>query len=317
MSIFKTKIFLIIISLSLLLSVFSSWTFSNDKVSISSDLPDNVNLTINFVLPDYIYLNKEDLFNDFFYEFYSYIVSKKDGAQHLSSYNIKNVDDLYAICKNWDNKSGVGFPIVGNALGKYFLTQKIGSNFVEQKQFDTFLGYCLNNNKFLDFLYFDKTFFYHFRLDEGYTGSLADGKDPYDSDFFASTYASIIDTAKFFYYTKDSLPTYLVHKKNIPKLYDIIPGVLTNNFNESISISYNTKNNVPFTLPDDYNCYGFKFAGYYTEPNFSSDSITHIDNDFIINNNLLKEQNYIMLYAKFERYGVFAEELLSDFPDMK
>lgn len=309
----------IIISFSIILTALACYLCSSCVPSVKENktpkFPENINLTINFILPNYIYINKDELFYDFFNEFYNYIINKDGGTNHLLHNNINSVDDLYKICKTWDKKSATGLPYVGSVLGKYFLYQRKNSNFVEQKNYDYFVGHCLNNDRFVDFLYFAKTFFYHFRMDEGYTGSTEEGKDPYGSDFFASSYASIIDIAKFFYYTKDSLPSYFISKKNIPNLYDTIPGVLKNNFNKSITVSYNTKDNTSFVLPNNFDCYGFNFIGFYTNSNYDSEAVSHIDNDFIVNNNLLLEDNAITLYAKFERCGIFAEEFLNDFPN--
>lgn len=277
-------------------------------------LPDSINISVNFVLPDYIYNSKDEIFNDFFAEFYNYILSKDGGAYYLQKNNINSLDDLYKMCKSWDDKSSTGLPKVGNILSKYYLFQRVGSNFVEQSHFDYFIGYCINNNKFVDFIYFLRDFFYHFRMDEGYTGEKSAGKDPNGSDFFASSYASIIDTAKFFYYTKETLPDYFISKKNIPNLYDKIPGLLKNNFNSSMTISYDTKSDLGFALPNDFNCYGFHFLGFYTDDILSSDCVSYINNDFIIKNNIISNNNSITLYAKFRRAGKYADELINDFP---
>jgi hypothetical protein len=267
-------------------------------------------------LPNYIYNNKDELFDDFFNEFYNYILSKEGGEYYLQKNNINSLDDLYNMCKSWEDKSSTGLPAVGNILSKYYLFQRIGSNFVEQSHFDYFIGHCINNNRFVDFLYYLKDFFYHFRMDEGYTGEKSEGKDPHGSDFFASSYASIIDTAKFFYYTKDTLPDYFIRKKNIPNLYEQIPGILKNDFDATITISYDTKIKESFTLPSNFDCYGFKFIGFYTDQLFSDSPITHIDNDFIIKNDIISNDNTITLYAKFERVGKYANELISDFPNI-
>ena len=265
------------------------------------NLPSNIDLNIHFVLPKYIYNSKDDLFYDFFIEFYNFVINIPGGQSHLKTCNIKSVGDVYTACKSWDKNSGVGLPVVGKAFSQYFLHEEKGGDFENQKNYNFFVGYCLNNDKFVDFLYFMQTFFYHFRLDEGYTGKRSEGKDPHGSDFFASSYASIIDTAKFFYYTKDTLPSYFKIKKNIPDLYDKIPGILKTPFDNNIFITYDTKTNNAYTLPHDFDCYGYKFIGYYTDPEFKSMPISYVDNDFIATNNLIANDNAITLYAKFEK----------------
>ena len=295
----------------------NSSSIDNSNIAIEGKpiIRNNIDITINLVLPNYIYNNKDELFYDFFGYFYNYIINTKNGLKHLKKYNINSVDDLYRICKTWDDDSSMGLPDVGFVLGDYFMHLEVGSNFILQKQYDTFVSYCLNNNKFIDFLYFDKKFFYHFRKDEGYTGSVENGKNPLGSDFFASPFASIVDTAKFFYYTKESLPPFIIMRKNVPKLYDMIPGVLKKPFYNKFTIYYNLKNNIPYVLPHNFDCYGFDFVGYYMDKNYSSKMISQIDNDFILNNNLDSKNNSITLYARFKRSGVFADEINNDFPE--
>lgn len=284
---------------------------TNDNYTMSiqqnSNLPKTLDLNIQFVFPKYIYDSKDDLFHDFFSEFYNYIKNRPGGQSYLKYYNINNVDDVYKICKTWDKKSEVGMPLVGKIFSPYFLCKAIGSDIEDQKKYDFFVGYCLNNDKFVDFLFFIKTFFYHFRLDEGYTGKLSEGKDPYGSDFFANSYASVIDTAKFFYYTKETLPTYFIDKKNIPDLYDKIPGILKKPFNKNISITYDTIQNAAFELPHDFDCYGFDFIGFYTDPEFKSEVVNYIDNDFITAYDIIDNNNIITLYAKFKSNRAYIE----------
>ena len=258
-----------------------------------------IQLNINYVLPEYIYNSKDELFNDFFFDFYNYISAKPSGPSHLKSYNIKNVDDLYNICKYFDKKNATGFPHVGDILAPYFLYQRRGSNFEEQKNKDYFIGYCLRNGKYVAFFNFLEKFFYYYRMDEGYTGPASEGKDPYGSDFFASPYASIIDTVKFFYYTKYTLPSFFYDNKNIPDLYDKIPGILKTPFDKNVTISYDTSSSDEYTLPANFDCYAYKFDGWYTNSNFNSSPISHIDSTYITINNINEDNNTITLYAKF------------------
>lgn len=294
---FAIFLFLII---STILSSCSKFTKSNSSNILNGDTPkQEINLTINYVLPDYIYNSKDELFYDFFLDFYEYICLSPGGSNRLKNYGIENINDFYNICSNFYKSSATGFPQVGNILSPYFLYQRRGSNFKEQKDKDFFIGYCLRNNKYVKFFDFLETFFYHYRMDEGYTGPISEGKDPYGSDFFASSYASIIDTVKFFYYTKDTLPVFFYEKNNIPNLYDKIPGILQKPFDTKNSFTYDLNSDLGYALPTNFNCYAYQFIGWYNEPNFSSDPITHIDNTYITNNNINSDNNTITLYAKF------------------
>ena len=287
-------IFLVLIISNILVSCNK---FTNSHVDVDSNK--KIELTINYILPNYVYNNKDELFNDFYLDFYNYINTCSGGSAHLKRYDIESVDDLYDICRGFDKKSATGFPLVGDILAPYFLYQRRKSNFEEQKNKDFFVGHCLRNNKYIKFLYFLEKFFYHFRMDEGYTGPESEGKHPYGSDFFASSYASIIDTTKFFYYTKDTLPVFFYDTKNIPDLYDKIPGILTTPFDKNITISYDISSNNRFSLPTNLDCYAYQFIGWYTDPNFTSEPLTHINNTFITNNKIDENNNTITLYAKF------------------
>ena len=287
----------------------SSKVISNVPISTNND----IDLTINFIIPDYIYNSKDDLFNDFFSSFYNFIITEyPNDIPHLNSYGVYTLDDALRICKEWTYGDGTGLPLVGKVYSPYFLYMRQGSNFVEQKDKNTFLGYCLKNNKFVDFFYFLRTFFYHFRIDEGYVRSDDKGNliNPEGADYFASSYASVIDTAKFFIYSKDDLPYYFYITDNIPNLYDQVPGLLKTPFTNQLNITYDTLKNEKYNLPNNFNCYGFEFCGWYLDKGFNSEKIFNID-ESIIN----QAGTNITLYGKFERVGRFAEEINKDFPN--
>ena len=294
----------------------------NSIINESQDLSNtptnttNIKISINYVFPDFIYNSKNELYNDFFSYLYQYVITNhsETATTHLNECGMYNLDDVLRICKEWDDNDGTGLPLVGKAFSPYFAYRKTGSNFVEQKDKNYFLGYCINNNRFVDFLYFLKTFFYHFRIDEGYTKVNSDGslKNPEGSDYFASPYASIIDTAKFFIYTKETLPAYFYSKNNIPKLYDKIPGLLKEPYSKSDDIIFDMQLNQKTLLPNNFDCYGFVFSAWYQDADFKTKPIEYIDKDFINKNG-----SNITLYAKFERVGDFAEEIKKDFPNLK
>ncbi len=165
---------------------------------------------------------KEDLYNAYFTEFYNFLKTKTDCD--LESLNINNVDDFLRECLNWNFNSGNSFQGVGNAFSKYYLTIKVGDT-LDNQPTDTFIGYCYQNNKFKDFIEHLEVFFAYWRTDEGYTNSTNNG-----NDFFASAWAALVDTCKFFYFTSENITdTYSwFTKERSPRVHymlDNIPGV--------------------------------------------------------------------------------------------
>ena len=177
--------------------------------------------SVDYILPEGLCLDKEHLFRAYFTEFYNYIVNVRDEGGYLSSRGVNNVDDFLKVASTW-NGGGAGMADIGNLAGKYYLKIDTGGKIEDQKAEDGFIGYCLENNKFVEFVYFIKDFFYWWRLDEGYTGG-SDDPQGVGSDFLASAWASLVDTAKFFYFEKDTLPHYFITKGHVPEFYDRIP----------------------------------------------------------------------------------------------
>ena len=112
------------------------------------------------------------------------------------------------------------------------------------------------NNKFRDFIEHLEVFFAYWRTDEGYTNSTNNG-----NDFFASAWAALVDTCKFFYFTSDTLTdTYSwFTKERSPRVHymlDNIPGVgYVSLIKESIGSMY-----LPTISRKHY-----RFLGWYTE----------------------------------------------------
>ena len=109
---------------------------------------------------------------------------------------------------------------MGFAFHKYFLKAKIGSKIDEQPE-TSFIGYCHKNHLFDDFIDFLITFFAWWRNDEGCTKF-----NPYNyaDDFFASSWAVLVDTCKLFYFSAETV----FHWQSFRVKYvcDNIPGVI-------------------------------------------------------------------------------------------
>jgi len=111
--------------------------------------------------------------------------------------------DLYAFVnrkydtelKNIEFEDFVDFEpyVIGNLCGQYFVEEKVGGSLEEQSE-EFFIGYCFKQGKYLKLIPHLITFFANWRRIEGCSEKNA-------SDFFANSWASLVDTAKFFKYT--------------------------------------------------------------------------------------------------------------------
>lgn len=280
--------------------------YKSEKIYKEQIVLNGIHMKIDYVLPDFIYNNLDDLHDSFFTELYNYIINDnpKKNTAYLAALNINNVDDALKITKLFDNTK-LGLTLVGYAYGQFYLEKDIGGSFDDQKNKKGFVGYCIRNNKFIDFLYFIKEYFYHFRLDEGYTGNKSEGRDPNGSDYFASPLASIVDTAKFFLYNKKSLPNYFYITNNVPKLYDHIPGVLNKEIKNDL---YKVIKSDEYILPTELSCFGFEFDGWY----LNDKKVKKITTKDFTNN-----VNFIKLYAKFKRTRNYRDNILSTSSNIK
>ncbi len=298
-----------ILILFIIFTIFSSFltTFAKnekvEKIYKEHIVLNGINIKIDYIIPDFIYNNLDDLHDSFFTELYNYIINEnpKKNAVYLAALNINSVNDALNITRLWDNTK-VGLTIVGYAFAQFYIDREVGGSFDSQKNKKSFVGYCIKNDKFVDFLYFMKEYFYHFRLDEGYTGPKSEGKDPNGSDYFASPMASIVDTAKFFSYNKKSLPSYFYITNNVPKLYETIPGVLNKEIKNDL---YKVIKSDEYILPDDLTCFGFEFDGWYLNDKKIKKITTK---DFSSNVNSIK------LYAKFKRTRNYRDNILKSTP---
>ena len=262
-------------------------------------------ININLVLPPNIYNSKDELYIVFFTDLFNYtkVLKNRKGEQHLARYGLREPMDALTLAKRWDGGER-GMPIVGLAFGKFFITQDVGGKFENQKSTDSFVGYCLNNNLYVDFLKFMQIFFYYWRLEEGFTGPAKEGKNPNGSDFFAEPSASIVDTAKFFYFDQKNLPLYFYKHNTIPMLYNHVPGLINNDFDRSIIYSYKSHENSSLVLPNEFDCYGYSFDGWYLNDSYEGDAIKTISKF-----DAIKYGNNLTLYGKFTRYN-FESELM-------
>lgn len=213
--------------------------------------------TIEYILGDYIYETKKDLFNAFFTDFYYFILSE-EGNKSLKNNGVKSLDDFLKIAADFNAGRG-NMRAIGDIAGSYYLIKKLGGKIWEQPV-NKFVGYCYQNNKYVDFLFFQIDFFSWWRQDEGYTTPTNNG-----SDYFAEGWAPVVDMGKFFYYTED---TSYVKTARIRDCFINIPGViktvLPTNLNETNYLPEITRS-------------GYLFEGWYDNKEFNGSPITVVE----------------------------------------
>lgn len=241
---------------------------------------------VNYVLNDgNLYFNKDQLYVSFFSDFYDYIINYRKQENKLIKSGINNVDDFLKFCSNYTG-GAAGMSEVGNLLSTLYLRQDTGGSVYNQTSDDGFIGYCLENNMYLELVDYLVEFFYWWRIEEGYTNSSSD-PEGIGSDFLASPWASIVDTAKFFYYDKDTLPHYFTDDENIPYMYDRIPYVISV---DSISLDYTYDFEKGLTLPINCDLSQYTFVGWYLNSDYTGEQITYIDKNIY---------HDITIYGKF------------------
>ena len=223
-----------------------------------------------------VYYTKQDLYIAFFTDFYNFMIEYTD--VDFSKFKITTVEEFLEFCMNWNANGKDSFYGVGDAFSKYYVTIEIGGE-LENQPTATFIGYCYQNEKYLEFIPFLMQFFAYWRTDEGYTGSSSDPNN-LGNDFFASAWASLVDTCKFFYFTSANLnDTYSWFKsERVKEALDNVPGVIENNYQTTGTIEN------PIILVELQRD-GYKFLGWYDENN---NKITEVSQEMTV-------------YAKWEK----------------
>lgn len=177
----------------------------------------NNEITIKQMNKD-IWPSKTALFEAFYGDFYKFILSH-DGLEDLKLHNINCVEDFYKYADYYadgkENCYAMGF-----AFHKYYLKARMDGSLSTEDD-DTFIGYCVKNDMYKDFLNFLISFFAYWRNDEGCTCM-----DPYNyaDNFFVSSWAALVDTTKLFYFS--SLSVYFWQSFRVKYCLDNIPGVI-------------------------------------------------------------------------------------------
>lgn len=234
-----------------------------DLYAIFNPIPFVVKYDLGYSL----YPNKDALYVDFFTDFYNFMKENTDAD--FEKYNIASAEEFLVFCRDWNANKKDSFYGVGDAFAKYFVTIEVGG-VIENQPTSTFIGYCYQNEMYLDFIPHLMTFFAYWRTDEGYTGGSADPNNT-GNDFFASAWASLVDTCKFFHFTSENLnDTYSwFNSERVKDALDNIPGVLTSNL-ESLGDTDN-----PVILKD-ISRNGYTFLGWFDSLEEDANKLTEV-----------------------------------------
>lgn len=190
--------------------------------------------------------------------------------------------------------------IIGNLAGKYFLKEEIGGKLEDQPD-NYFIGFCYKNNKYLDLIPHLIKFFALWRVIEGCMEKHAD-------DFFASSWASLVDTAKFFKYTtveelQKSPESPTVRDERILYMLKNCPGL----YHAPIEVDNDKLQRLPKPRKD-----GYEFVGWYDNPNFIGEIIQYVSKDLDENIKYYARWRTHTYFHSNDGYPTF-EDLYNDF----
>ena len=243
--------------------------YLNEKIAFIEEIENNTS-EITYVLGKDISSSKDELFVNFFSDFYLYIKSYH-GTAYLISKGIRSLDDFIKLAKNFNAGDG-NLTEIGDIAGRYMLTKDI-NGILENQPETGFFGYCYKNDRYTDLLPFFIRFFAYWRIDERYANT-----NNYGADMFAESWAPTVDIAKFFYYTNET--TYVKTER------------MLDCFNYTSNVIYGdlpTEIYEGMVLPTNIRLRGYIFDGWYDNPEFTGEKITTITDT----------SKKVILYAKW------------------
>lgn len=226
---------------------------------------------ITYVLGDNVYESKQALFEAFFSDFY-YFIKQCYGDEALNEKGITSISDFLVLASDYNAGRG-SMRAIGDNFGEYLLIKDL-NGIKNDQPVDKFIGYCVDNNLYEEFIPFLINMFAYWRLDEKYAN-----KNNYGADFFAESWAPTVDIAKFFYY--DTNTSYVKTYRMIDYLTHI-EGVVYGSLPKTCETGTR--------LPNNLSRRGYNFIGFYDNPEFSGEPITVIEDT----------SKKIILYAKWE-----------------
>lgn len=236
-----------------------------------------------------IYLDKFAMRSAYFTDFYSFIIAQEGGKEHLEKYNIHSAADFVNLASDWRGAGGNELTGIGNVAGSYYLKIEVGGK-LEDQPTTHFIGYCYQNNKWVELIEFLIVFFAYWRTDEGYTGGPSDPNNT-GNDFFASAWAALVDTGKMFYFTSatltDKYPWFTKERsERVHHALDNVPGCL------NLQTLPHVIDDKDITLPTPV-AEGYTFVGWYDNDEGIGNAIKVLKADKI------KEE--IVVYAVWEK----------------
>lgn len=226
-------------------------------------------MKVNYHLAGGYWDFKDEVKVAFYQDLYNFVLNKDSTILDGFSFNEFIISEPY---------------IIGNLLAKYYLEENVGSTLEEQSA-DYFIGYCFHHNKHLNLINHLIIFFALWRDIEGCREENA-------TDFFASSWASLVDTAKFFKYTT------LEELKNSPEsptVQDVrILYSLQNcpdEYPAPVVINKGESKLIPSPRKKDY-----VFLGWYEDVSFKGEAIKSLS---------YKDNLEINLFAKWGTHTFF------------
>lgn len=253
------------------------WLVNGENFDFSKPITTDFELTPNLIKVNNkisyhlgeVYNSKEELFIEYFTLFYNYLNEyyPNSGVKEFS------LNDFLNIAINWDYGNGK-MTGLANMFHQYYV-EFDEEGIVENQSEKGFVGYCYKNNKFRSFIKFLITFFAYWRTDEDYSS-----RDIHGNDFFYNSWASLVDTCKFFYLTYETLFSYQRTKRLLSCFVSIDSVVDLSNLPIEVC---------DYELPK-LDRRGYKFVGWFTDENYKNE-ITKLNN----------EMTNVNLYAKWEK----------------
>ena len=225
-----------------------------------------------------LWYNKKDLSNNFFGDFYDFILNN-NGSNDLKENNINSKQEFIDFAADWYAGGKDSCYALGFGFHKYFATAN-GDYRIENQPADTYLGYLYHNKKYLDFLNFLMSFFPYWRNDEGCTRF-----DPYNKcdNPFVSSWAILVDTAKLFCLDADTV--YWWQSFRVKYCLDNIPGVILSNFEQEVEFEEELE------LPK-VRVAGYQFIGWHKEDDKESEVVDKVTEDTVVYCELLRKDVY-------------------------
>lgn len=255
---------------------FLGWYDGNELFDFSKELTSSVVLRAHFksivtVTYDFGYdcfQTKEDLRLAYYTDFYDFL---KNNNCNFERYNINNLADFLYFMDQMNYERRTEMQAIGDAFSSYYIARDLGGS-IEDQPVTKFVGWCWQNGKYRDFLEHLIEFFAYWRTDEGYSQS-----DPNGNDFFADSWAAMVDTAKFFHFNGDTLQTnddgiyHWFTSLRVKDALDYIPGV------GRVYLTYNSYDEI--VLPISIKREGYTFLGWYDD---NGEKVTSVNGNLTV-----------------------------------